>query len=373
MALEETLSRILHGHFNQLALVASLGIKDGNFFPFAFPQILLSRLAVVQRHRQQDLIGNESVSLVELRKQRTHDFIIGKLKVFQRVGLISGQLPLSNQQHLHFDETAFPIEPENILVDAPVRNHTLFFQGFLDRLNLIANLRRRFELQRRRFLLHFLFQLGDQLLLLPFDKQHRSSHLLPILVRRDGQDTGRQAALDLVLKTRPAAIPEVVVRTVSQQEVLLDDIDGFPRRDGGRKRAEITIAVFHDLTRGEDSRPRVLGCDFDAQITFVVLQPDVVSRLILFDEIVFENQSFFIAAGNQGFNVFDAAKQKLNLRTLVRVVEVNAHAGTEIFGLADVHDFFALVPHQVDAGARRKVGELFCQRNHRPIPVGAVG
>ena len=38
---------------------------------------------------------------------------------------------------------------------------------------------------------------------------------------------------------------------------------------------------------------------FDAEIAFVVLQPNVIARLVLLDEIVFEDQRLFIRDRNQ--------------------------------------------------------------------------
>jgi len=107
--------------------------------------------------------------------------------------------------------------------------------------------------------------------------------------------------------------------------VLFDDIDGFPRRHRRGKRAEVAVAILHDLSRSEDSRPRMLRRHFDAQVTLVVLQPDVVARLVLLDEIVFENQRFFGIARHQRFDVFHAANQEFNLAALVGAIEIGSH------------------------------------------------
>ena len=64
---------------------------------------------------------------------------------------------------------------------------------------------------------------------------------------------------------------------------------------------------------------------FDAEITLVVFQANVIARLVLLDQIVFEDQRFLVGRGNQGFDVFDAAHQELNLRSFVGTAEISAH------------------------------------------------
>src|SRR4030095_2353478 len=137
-----------------------------------------------------------------------------------------------------------------------------------------------------------------------------------------------------------------------------DDIDGFPGGDCRRERTKIAIAVLDDLPSGDDSRPEVLCSDLDAQITLIVFEPDIVAWLILLDQIVFENQRFFVVAGDQCFNIFDAPHQKLDLRSLVWTIEIAAPAAAQVLGLADVDDLAAPVPHEVDPGPGRQISQF---------------
>ena len=95
----------------------------------------------------------------------------------------------------------------------------------------------------------------------------------------------------------------------------------------------------------------MLRCHFDAQVTLIVLKPYIVAWLVLFNEIIFQNQRFFGVGRNQGFDVFDAADQELNLRALVAAVEIGAYARAQVICLADVNDLPTLLSHQINAGA----------------------
>src|SRR5918992_4843494 len=113
--------------------------------------------------------------------------------------------------------------------------------------------------------------------------------------------------------------------------MLLDDIEGFAGRYGRGEWAEVAVAVLDDLAGGENPRPGMLGCDFDAEIALIVLEPDVVAGFVLLDQIVFENQRFLIASRDQCVEIADAAHQELDLRTLIGTVEIRTHSSAQIF------------------------------------------
>src|ERR1041384_6551982 len=143
-----------------------------------------------------------------------------------------------------------------------------------------------------------------------------------------------------------------------------DDIDGFTGGDGGRERSEIAAAVLDNFTRGKNTRPRMPRSHFNAEITFVVLQPNIIAGLVLLDQVVFEDQRLFVRGGNQRLEILDALHQELHLRSLVRAVEISAYTRAQILRLADINHLTRLVSHQVDAGTGRQVCEFFRNRLH---------
>ena len=144
MALGEALARVLRRHLDQMPFVTALGTQNRHLLAFLIGEIFFPHAGILQRHGQENLIGNKALPLVKLREQRGYDFFVGKLEVFDGIGLITGQLSLAHEQHLRLDEAALAIDSEDVLVAAPVGDHSLLFERLLHRLDLITDLRRCF-------------------------------------------------------------------------------------------------------------------------------------------------------------------------------------------------------------------------------------
>jgi hypothetical protein len=70
----------------------------------------------------------------------------------------------------------------------------------------------------------------------------------------------------------------------------------------------------------------------------------VEARLVLLDEVVFENQRFFLAGGDQGVEVAHPPHQEADLEALVAAVaEIRAHARPQRLGFPDVEDFAGFI------------------------------
>ncbi len=158
--------------------------------------------------------------------------------------------------------------------------------------------------------------------------------MLPILVAIDRQTTRPEASLDLIFEARARAILEYRIGTGAERENLADDIDGFAQAIRGAERTEIFAAVLDDLAGHHDAGPRMIG-DLGAQVGFVVFEADVVARLVLLDEVVFEDQRFFLTARHQGVEVAHPPHQEAHLEALVAAVaEIGAHARAQRLRLA---------------------------------------
>ena len=95
-------------------------------------------------------VGDRPVALVELGQHGGEDLVVGELEVVERVRLVAGELAGPHEQHLQLDEAALAIEPEDVLVAAPVRDRLLPLHRGLDRAQLVAEPRRLLEAQRLR-------------------------------------------------------------------------------------------------------------------------------------------------------------------------------------------------------------------------------
>ena len=149
---------------------------------------------------------------------------------------------------------------------------------------------------------------------------------------------------------------------VRERKNFADDVDGFAQAVGGAEGAEVVAAVFDDFAGDGDARPCVIG-DLGAQVGFVVLETDVVAGLVLLDQVVLEDQRFFLAAGDDGVEVTHPLHQEAHLEAAVAALaEVGAHARPQRLGLADVEHFAGAIAQQVDAGFGRSGAELLIER-----------
>ena len=73
------------------------------------------------------------------------------------------------------------------------------------------------------------------------------------------------------------------------------------------------------------------------RVRFVVLQLDVVSGFMLFDERRFEDQCFNVAVCNDEFEVRDLSDESISLAVeWPRGTKVRAHAAAQILCFADI-------------------------------------
>src|SRR2546427_6139785 len=183
----------------------------------------------------------------------------------------------------------------------------------------------------------------------------------------DGQHAGAEAALDVVLDAGAAAVAEHGVAARAQGKHLADRVERVAHRRRAREGPEVAAPVLDDPTRHQHARPRVPDRDLDAHVALVVLQPDVVARPVLLDEVVLEDERFLVAGGDDGLEVRETLDQEAHLAALVAAAEIGAHARTEARRLADVDDLAVLVLEEVDARPRRHRGELLLERPGRAV------
>lgn len=114
--------------------------------------------------------------------------------------------------------------------------------------------------------------------------------------------------------------------------------------------ADVFCAVFFNLADDLDSGKGFFG-DADVDEVFVVFHDDIVLRLELFDEVVFEDDGFEFAVGFDYFDVADVFDEFAGAGGMGVVgFEVLADAFGEFFGFADVNDAAFGVEHFVNAG-----------------------
>src|SRR5262249_52410941 len=204
--------------------------------------------------------------------------------------------------------------------------------------------------------LHAKVELARELVVPAVEKEPYRANLVLVPGLVDVVDAWRETATDLVLKARPLAAGELLVRTSAKLEVLVDKVQRSA--SGGRRmvRSEVAGAVRRRPAHGLDARPRVRDVDAKAKVALVVAKLDVVTRVVLLDEAVLEDGRFLFRSRDDGLEVADGPLQKGDERAIVSrgLLEVAPHPGSQALGLADVDDLSLLVPEEVATGLRRK-------------------
>jgi hypothetical protein len=230
------------------------------------------------------------------------------------------------------------------------------------RVQLIAQPRRRLELERLAGLLHALLQPLHELAVAPEQEQPHVGDLIRICVAIDVVHARPGAAIDLVLQARSRAVAEHEVRARAQLEVPIDDAQRLPSRSRRVIRAEVPRAVVTHVAHELEPGPRRLGIELEHEIVGVVAQLHVEARAVLLDEVVLEQQRFLHVAHDDRLDVADELREQRHEHARVGAVEVLAHAVLQDRGLADVDHLAMAIAHDVHAGlagqSLEHVGEL---------------
>lgn len=86
--------------------------------------------------------------------------------------------------------------------------------------------------------------------------------------------------------------------------------------------------------------------EHDIGIVFVVLQPDIVPRPVLLDEVALEKQGFKLSICNNKLNPFNFANQDPSLWCELRLLlEIAADTVSEVLSLSNVQDAAGAIFH----------------------------
>ena len=107
-------------------------------------------------------------------------------------------------------------------------------------------------------------------------------------------------------------------------------------RATGWIRTEILRAITYHLTRRKHPR-KIFFLNHNAGVRFIVLQHDVVTRLVLLDQRIFQQQRVQLGFYNDVLDVGDFAHEHHRLAILVLIlVEIAGNPVLQVLGLAHV-------------------------------------
>ncbi len=199
---------------------------------------------------------------------------------------------------------------------------------------------------------HALAQGADQVGLPAFQKQfHVANRFLVSLGRGEVLHAGAEAAPDVVLQTRARMEAGEIHFARRDQEVAVDQVDDAVGEIGREVRAVVSAAVLAQAAGDVDAGVALAERQFHIGVSFVVAQQDVEAGLALFDEIVFERESFLVVGDDDVVNVDGFFYQRPGFGVgPAAFVEIGRHPAAQVLGLPDVDHLALGVLVEVHAG-----------------------
>ena len=155
-------------------------------------------------------------------------------------------------------------------------------------------------MQRRGFLVarfgarrfHTGVQLLGQVFVPAFEEQAHRSHCLRILLVRGKSFNARaQTTVDVIFEAWMRMLAREIDVARRDLEVAMNKVHKAMRQVGREVRPKVGGSILAQAPR--DIHPRVaFGGELDVGVGFIVPQQDVVARLPLLDEVVFECERF---------------------------------------------------------------------------------
>ena len=176
---------------------------------------------------------------------------------------------------------------------------------------MIANARRLFEIEQFAGFFHARNQLMQHLLIFARKEQPHVVHLLPVLFfTHQASDARAQAAADLILQTRARAITIHAVFALADREQLLQQRQRFTHGIRVGKRPEIfALGVFGAAMHRQTGMG--IRAEKNQRIRFIVAQKNIISRLVQFNVVMFQQQRFRFGVGNRYVYLRDIFNQRL--------------------------------------------------------------
>ena len=123
---------------------------------------------------------------------------------------------------------------------------------------------------------------------------------------------------------------------------LLDEIQHLIHIRYVRVGAEIAACSLVDGARLEDAREEFVG-NTDAGVGLSVFQEDIVARIVLLDETVFQQQGVLFGVDNGIGNVVNLTHQNLGLEPVNLLMEIGGNTALQTLGFAYINNGVRIV------------------------------
>ena len=264
----------------------------------------------------------------------------------------------------HLAHRVQPVRPDgdHIALSPGGRLRQLPFEQPFHIADAVAQKRRLFKLQLPRGFRHLPLQIFEHFVGFTVEEPDHLPDNFRIRLGRNLSRAGRTALADLVMHARAAQLIRIRRLTARpQRKRLPQHFHHLAHSSPANIRPEIFRAVPDHVVHHLRARIRLPLVDADIGIMLIILEENVVIRLVELDKIAFEHQRFEVRLAQNNIEILDFRDHRLNLWRMLLLHEIAAHAVFKIFRFADINNL-APVLHQIAAGAVRQHGNFQAQR-----------
>ena len=155
----------------------------------------------------------------------------------------------------------------------------------------------------------------------------------------------------MAFQTGPGPGREIAILAGPEAEDLFHHLEGLPDRPAGGEGAEVQGAVVGKTPHKPQGREGLLEIKAEAEKIFVVPEPHVKARSVLFDEITFQDQRFPGLGGEDKIHLGCLFQHQGCLGVVfLRLFEVGGQAVPEVRGFAHVKHPAAGILEQINPG-----------------------
>ena len=266
----------------------------------------------------------------------------------------SHQLALPHEEDLH--PRLISVRRQGNQVECLRRQveHLLPLVHLLDGLYLIPQRRRPLEFELLGRLQHSALKRLQNPLGLTIEEEEDLLDDLPVLLFVHRADARPDASVDVEVEAGARIVARDRLRARPVREEFFQKGQSPANAARAGERPEVPGAIALHRPRDVDLREFLRQIDLDERIALVVLEPRVIGRLVLLDEVAFEEEGFLLRLCHDVFEFGDARDHLPDLRRVVRALgEVRTEPVPQLGGLADVKDSIRTSAHEVDAGSGR--------------------
>src|SRR5690606_11864356 len=123
-------------------------------------------------------------------------------------------------------------------------------------------------------------------------------------LRAEPFDTRAETAFEVIFEAGPRQFSVDLDIAGAKLESAVDEVECFPRRIPRQERAVVVAAVADDVERENYFWDRFVR-ELQMRVLLVILEHHVETRLVLFDQVRFENQGLDLIVDNDVLKIGD--------------------------------------------------------------------